>query len=493
MDSTHDLVPSEPGIAQQLERWLDGIAGAVDARLSPLVLGEIAGVPFIVYWLVLAGLITTVHMRFVQVRAFGHALAVVAGRYDRNSGAGEVTHRQALVSALSATVGLGNIAGVALALSIGGPGATFWMIVAGLFGMALKFTECTLGQLHRKVDPSGRVSGGPMHYLRDGLAQVGRPRLGRILALVFTLTCLGASFGGGNVFQINQSLDAVGEVFPVVERHRWVYGALLAAATGFVVLGGIRSIARTAERIVPLMCLLYLVMAAAVLVLRFEEVPQALHSIVRGAFTDDAAYGGFFGVLARGFRRAAFSNEAGTGSAAIAHAAARTDEPVREGIVALLEPFLDTVCVCTVTALVILVTGAHVDPDPALAAARQSGEGARLTLLALSGELAWTRYLLALVVVAFAFSTVITWSYYGERCARELLGPRASLPYRILFVAFVFVGSQVQAGNAKNLSDTLLLGLALPNVLGLYFLLPRVRGELDGYLARLRRGDFDRR
>ncbi len=477
---------------RRLEGWIDDWAGRVDDVLAEIVFADLGGVPLVVWWLAIAGLVSTLVMRFVNVRAFGHALAVVAGRFDHDQEEGEVSHRQALASALSGTVGLGNIAGVAIALSIGGPGATFWMIVAGLFGMTLKFTECTLGQMYRVVDENGRVSGGPMRYLRHGLADVGWPRLGRTLAFLFLLICLGASVGGGNVFQVNQSLDAAAEVFTGLDERRWIYGLVMAGAAALVILGGIRSIAKAADRIVPAMCLLYLTLALVVIARHAGEVPSAFASIITGAFTPDAAYGGFFGVLARGFRRATFSNEAGTGSAAIAHAAARTDEPVREGIVSLLEPFIDTVCVCTITALMILVTGAHVDPDPAMAAAREAEEGARLTLLAVGGEIAFARYLLVGVVVAFAFSTLITWSYYGERCARELFGDRGSRPYRWLFVAFVFIGSQVQAGNAKSLSDTLLLGLALPNVLGLYFLMPRVRRALEDYWRRYRAGSFDR-
>jgi AGCS family alanine or glycine:cation symporter len=362
------------------------------------------------------------------------------------------------------------------------------MIVAGLFGMTLKFTECTLGQMYRRVDALGKVSGGPMHYLKDGLAELGWPRLGKLLSLLFLVLCIANSGGGGNVFQVNQSLDAVVEVIPGLERARWIYGLALAAAVGCVVLGGIRRIAVATETIVPLMCGLYLAGCFIVLARHTDELPGAVGSILVGAFSPDAAYGGFVGVLVQGIRRATFSSEAGTGSASIAHAAARTGSSVREGIVALLEPFVDTVVVCTITALVIVVTGAYIDPGADFAAARAAEEGARLTSLAMGREVSWFPYVLALVVVLFAFSTILTWTYYGERCVCLLLGERAAFPYRVLAVATVFLGSMVSAGNARNLSDLALLSMSFPNLLGIYFLLPKVRRALQAYWRRYESG-----
>jgi AGCS family alanine or glycine:cation symporter len=467
-----------------LEATVDGWAGAANRVLGPLLFASLGGVPFIVLWLAAGALVFTLWMRFINLRAFAHAWRCVRGDYDRADDPGEVSHRQALASALSGTVGLGNIAGVAIAVSTGGPGATFWMIVAGLLGMTLKFTECTLGQIHRKIDAEGRVSGGPMHYLADGLAARGLPRLGRLLATLFLVLCIFSSFGGGNLFQVSQSLSAVEECVPALRAAGGLYGAVLAAAVAGVILGGIRRIALATEAIVPLMCGSYLLLALVILARHWSELPAALLAILRGAFQPEAAYGGFLGVLVQGVRRAAFSNEAGVGSASIAHAAAKTDEPVREGLVALLEPFIDTVVVCTLTALVIVVTGAHANPDPAFAAARASDEGARLTSLALRAEFAFAPYLLAAVVVLFALSTVLTWSYYGERCVCLLVGERGALPYRLAAVAVTWLGALVAAGNAKDLSDYCLLSMSVPNLLGLYLLGPSVRRALDDYWQR---------
>ena len=484
-------LPAEgTGLARRIEQRLDGWTGAANAVLTRVIFAPIAGVPFIVLWLIVAAVVCTAWMRFINLRAFRHAIAVVRGRYDSHADAGEVTHRQALSSALSGTVGLGNIAGVAIAVSVGGPGATFWMIVAGLLDMTLKFTECTLGQLHRKIDSNGSVSGGPMHYLSEGLDELGLPRVGKVLAGAFLVLCVGCSLAAGNMFQVNQSLNAVAETFSFLDDARWAYGLLMALAVGSVVIGGVRRIAATTETLVPLMCGIYMLGALTVVLLNLGAVPGALATIVRGAFTDNAAYGGFLGVVVQGFRRAAFSSEAGAGSASIAHSAARTDEPVREGIVALLEPFVDTVIVCTMTSLVIVITGAYHNPDPAFAAAIQAQEGARLTSLAFSQELAWFPYVLSVVVILFAFSTIITWSYYGERCVRHLFGWRASMPYRWLCLLFVFIGSQVTARNVKDFADMMLLSMTLPNILGLYLLAPKVRSALDDYWTRYRSGSF---
>lgn len=472
------------GVWARVEATVDAWAGHANGLLEPLLFASVGGVPFIVLWLITGAVVCTLWMRFVNVRAFRHAIECVRGRYDRPDEPGEVTHRQALASALSGTVGLGNIAGVAIAVSAGGPGATFWMVVAGLLGMTLKFTECTLGQMYRRIDAAGRVSGGPMHYLADGLAELGHRRLGRVLAGAFLVLCVGNSLGGGNLFQVSQSLSAVEQSVPGLREARWVYGLALAGLVAAVVLGGIRRIARATERIVPLMCAAYLVLVIGVLLVHATELPAALATIVSGAFSPSAAYGGFLGVLVQGIRRATFSNEAGIGSAAIAHAAARTNEPVREGIVALLEPFVDTVVVCTMTALAIVITGAHADPDPAFAAARAADQGARLTSLALGAELAFAPHLLSGIVVLFALSTILTWSYYGERCVCRLVGERGAVPYRLLAVAVTLLGSLVTAGNAKDLSDTLLLSMSVPNLIGLYLLAPRVRRALDDYWAR---------
>ena len=448
--------------------------------------------PFVVVWLVIGAVFFTLSWRFVNVRMFGHAIQVVRGRYDNPDDHGEVSHFQALASALSATVGLGNIAGVAIAISIGGPGATFWMIVAGLFGMSLKFTECTLGQKFRKIDEQGNVSGGPMRYLRDGLANSPFAPLGTVLALLFTVFCIGGSLAGGNSFQVNQSLGILSTQVDFFDQHGWVYGVVMAVLVGIVIIGGIRRIAQVAEKIVPTMCGLYVVSALIVILGNAGQVPDAFGQIFGQAFAADAIYGGAIGTLIQGFRRAAFSNEAGVGSAAIAHSAARTEYPVREGIVALLEPFIDTVVVCTMTALVIVITGVYA-PDGGQAALVAGKDGAALTKSAFE-SIGWMRswfpWVLTIAVVLFAFSTMISWSYYGERCWTTLFGPRSSLAYKILFLVFVVLGSIVSAGNVLEFGDLMILIMAFPNILGLYLLRGVVARELREYETKLRSGEM---
>jgi AGCS family alanine or glycine:cation symporter len=479
-----------PSLFRQVETAIDSGAGWLNDLFSAVVYWDgIGGFPIVVLWLIVGGTVFTLWMRFISLRGFGHALAVVRGRYDNPADAGEVSHFQALSTALSATVGLGNIGGVALAVTLGGPGATVWMIFAGLIGMTSKFTECTLGQMYRKVDAQGRVSGGAMHYLREGLAEKGFPGVGRALAIAFALLCVGASFGGGNMFQVSQSMGAVAQTLPFLSEHNWLYGLVLAVMVGVVIVGGIRSIARTAEKIVPLMCVVYVATSLVVILAHFSEIPAAFGTILRGAFTPEAQYGGFIGVLAWGFRRAAFSNEAGVGSAAIAHSAARTEEPVREGIVALLEPFIDTVVVCTMTALVIVMTGAYHLPGE-FEIQRQANNGAALTSLAFGSVISWFPHVLSVAVLLFAYSTMISWSYYGERCWVFLFGQRWSLAYKLLFLVFVFLGSIVSATNVMNFGDTMILTMAFPNIVGLYVLAPKVKRALDSYWGKLQAGQF---
>jgi AGCS family alanine or glycine:cation symporter len=425
-------------------------------------------------------------MRFVNVRGFTHALAVTAGAHDSPEHPGEVTHFRALASALSATVGLGNIAGVAIAVSAGGPGATFWMVVAGFLGMSSKFAECTLGQMYRRVRPDGRIMGGAMHYLSEGLASLGRPRLGRALAVTFAIFCVGGSLGGGNSFQVSQSLNAIRLSVPLLEDHPWAYGLMMAVLVGVVILGGIQRIAAAAARIVPAMTAVYVGVCLFVLAAGLERIPWAFGEILRGAFAPDAAYGGFLGVLVTGFQRAAFSNEAGIGSSAIAHAAAKTEYPVREGIVALLEPFVDTIIICSLTALVIVLTGVYADPGCSELVERQ--EGAALTAAALRRVVPWFPHVLSLAVFLFAYSTMISWSYYGERCWAWLLGDRASVAFRWLFLVFTFLGSVITASNILAFGDLMVLAMAFPNLAGVVLLSGRVKSSLDDYWATLRSG-----
>jgi len=441
-----------------------------------------------VVWLVLGAIFFTIRMGFINLRGFRHAIDVIRGKYSNPSDEGEVSHFQALTAALSATVGLGNIAGVAIAVSIGGPGATFWMIVAGLLGMSSKFTECTLGQMYREVRPDGRVMGGAMFYLSKGLEERGLGGLGKILAVLFAILCIGGSFAGGNAFQVNQSMGALSETARWVGSYPWIYGLIMSFAVGIVILGGIKRIAATAEKVVPAMCLIYVLTALYILLDNTERIPTAFGAILSGAFTPEAGYGGFIGVLIQGFRRAAFSNEAGSGSAAIAHSAARTPHPTREGIVALLEPFIDTVVVCTMTALVIVVTGAY--NNPAYSELVNGNNGAALTSRAFGEHITWFPYILSAAVVLFAYSTMISWSYYGERCWAYLFGDDKSTSYRIIFIVFVFLGSILTATNVLEFGDLMILGMAFPNIFGILFLTGKVRAALDDYWGKLTRGEF---
>ncbi|HED64768.1 MAG TPA: alanine:cation symporter family protein [Planctomycetes bacterium] len=463
------------------ETVVDGVTGETTTKPH-------TNLPLAVIWLVIGAVFLTFRMGFINLRGFRHAIDVVRGKYSNPEDTGEVSHFQALTAALSATVGLGNIAGVAIAVSVGGPGATFWMILAGLLGMSSKFTECTLGQMYRETRPDGRVMGGAMFYLSKGLGEVGFKGLGKFLAVFFAILCIGGSFAGGNAFQVNQSLNALSLTFPFLGDFPWVYGLIMSFLVAIVILGGIQRIAAIAEKIVPLMCGLYVLFALIILGKEFQQIPSAFGEIVRGAFTPAAGYGGFIGVLIQGFKRAAFSNEAGAGSAAIAHSAARSPHPAREGIVALLEPFIDTVVVCTMTALVIVITGAY--DNPAYKVYVDSNQGAALTSKAFGGEISFFPYFLAIAVMLFAYSTMISWSYYGERCWAYLFGDSSSTTYRIIFVFFVFLGSILSATNVLAFGDLMILGLAFPNLFGIYFLTGKVRASLDDYWGKLQRGEF---
>lgn len=448
-------------------------------------------VPFVVVWLFLGATFLTLRMGFINLRGFKHAVDLTRGVYDTPGEPGEVSHFQALSAALSATVGLGNIAGVAIAIGTGGPGATFWIIVVGLLGMTAKFTECTLGQLYRVSDEDGRVLGGPMRYLKTGLADLGLAPLGKVLAWVFMILCIGASFGGGNAFQVGQSLEAIRGDVTLLQQYPWIYGIVMAVMVGIVIVGGIRSIGAVAGRIVPFMCMAYVVAALYILAVNANEIPAAFQKIFVEAFSPNAAFGGFLGIVVIGIQRAVFSNEAGVGSAAIAHSAAKTDEPVSEGIVALLEPFIDTVVVCTITALVVIVTGAYEAPEMKDAIA--NSQGAKLTLHAfITGGPDWFRYILYLAVVLFAYSTCISWSYYGERCWVELFGARTSIVYKALFLGFTILGSIITRGNVLAFSDLMILGMSFPNLLGVFILSGLVKRRLDLYWGKYKRGEISR-
>ncbi|APG60072.1 amino acid carrier protein [Christiangramia salexigens] len=438
-------------------------------------------IPFIVVWLILGAAFFTVRMGFINIRGFGHSLDLAKGKYDNPDAPGTITHFQALATAVSATVGLGNIAGVAVAVSLGGAGATFWMILAGLLGMSSKFVECTLGVKYRFINSEGRVFGGPMNYLRYGLEKRNMRGLGKFLAAFFAVLGIGASFGGGNMFQANQSFEILSGQFPALVGNGFWFGVVVAILVGIVIIGGISSIAKVTGKIVPFMAAVYVLGALTVIGINFENIGPAFNAIWDGAFNPTALKGGVIGVLIVGFQRAAFSNEAGVGSAAIAHSAAKTNHPPSEGFVALLEPFIDTVVVCTLTALVLIFTGMH----------EVSGiGGAQLTSDAFASVISWFPYVLALAVFLFAFSTMISWSYYGMRAWTYLFGKstKVELVYKVLFLIFVVVGASVSLGAVLVFSDMMILAMSFPNIIGLYIMSGEVRRDLKEYLEKLKEG-----
>ncbi len=436
-------------------------------------------IPFIVIWLVVGAVFFTIRMGFINLRGFRHSIDLARGKYDDPDAPGQVTHFQALATAVSGTVGLGNIAGVGVAVSLGGAGATFWMIVCGLLGMSSKFVECTLGVKYRNILPDGRVFGGPMNYLRYGLEKRNLKGFGKVLAGLFAILAVGASFGGGNMFQANQSFEQLSGQFPALQGNGFWFGVITAVLVGVVIIGGINSIAKVTGRVVPVMASIYILAALTVIIINIENIGPAFAAIVEGAFSPSALKGGVVGVLIVGFQRAAFSNEAGVGSAAIAHSTAKTNHPPSEGFVALLEPFIDTVVVCTLTALVLIFTGMHEVEGMA---------GAQLTSDAFGSVLSWFPYVLALAVFLFAFSTMISWSYYGMRAWTYLFGKskKVEFIYKMLFLVFVVVGASVSLGAVLDFSDMMILAMSFPNIIGLYLMSGEVKGDLDDYLKKLK-------
>lgn len=440
-------------------------------------------IPFIVLWLIFGAIFFTIRMGFVNFWGWRHSLKLVGGKYDEEDAPGEVTHFQALATAVSATVGLGNIAGVAVAISVGGPGATFWLIVVGLLSMASKFTECTLGVKYRDIGEDGVVEGGPMRYLRKGLRAKGMGGLGNVLAVVFAVLAIGASFGGGNMFQANQAFQQLSSQFGTLAPYGTAFGFILATLVGAVILGGIKSIAKVTEKIVPLMAGIYIIAALVIIFTNIGNIGKAVTLIIDGAFNPNAMLGGFIGVMIQGVRRAAFSNEAGVGSAAIAHSAAKTKHPVSEGFVALLEPFIDTVVVCTLTALVLIFTGYYDDGGLG---------GAQLTSQAFGSVISWFPYVLVVAIFLFAFSTMISWSYYGLRAWTFLFGrsPLTEIIYKLLFLVFIIIGSSVSLGAVLDFSDMMILAMAFPNIIGLLLLSGEVRAELKDYWSKIKSGEI---
>lgn len=471
-------------IDAQVRPVADAISGAI--FYAPRVGGTEADpvtFPLIVGWLILGGLIFTFYFRFINIRGFGHGLQLIKGRYADPSAPGEVSHFQALTSAVSGTVGLGNIAGVAVAITVGGPGATFWMILAGMVGMSSKFVECTLGVMYRLEKPDGTVSGGPMYYLSRGIGE-NYPSLkgfGKFLAFVFAFCTMAGAIGAGSMFQANQTYAQFynitgGEAGPLAGRG-WLFGLGIATLAGAVLIGGISRIGSVTSKLVPGMALFYLIGGLVVIGVNIENVPAAFVSIWDGAFTAEGVKGGVLGALIVGFRRAAFSNEAGLGSAAIAHSAVRTREPLTEGFVALWEPFVDTIVICTMTALVIVITGQHLVGG---------ADGVQLTSNAFGTVASWFPLALTFAVFLFAFSTIITWGYYGAKACSFLFDESkvALYTFKFVFLLTAVIGCTMQLGSIVDIADALIFIMAIPNLIGVYLLMPVVKRELISYQAR---------
>lgn len=547
---------------QTVDEKIDSLMNAPADWTSSIVFYQLpiaGGVPVVLILLAGTAIFLTVYFRFINLRALGTAVRTIKGNYTDKNAPGQITHFQALTTALSATVGLGNIAGVAVAVSLGGPGATFWMIIMGLFGMTTKFCECTLGVKYRKIDSSGKVHGGAMYYLSEGLAEHGMPRIGRFLAILFAVLVIGGAFGAGNMFQANQAHAQFSTVF-APDMPGYLFGIIMAFMVGFVIIGGIVWIARVTSYLVPFMCGIYLLAAFAIVFLHMDQVLPAIQKIISGAFDAEAVAGGLVGVLIQGVKRAAFSNEAGLGSAPIAHSAVKTDKPASEGLVALLEPFTDTVVVCTMTALVIVISGTwqisgsvkdggaqlfssaggsemvqsldagqlvHVRNSETVeeegnkvewkeviglvdsknyeetevkgwvkAEKMASESGVNITSRAFEQVIGWFPMVLAIAVFLFAFSTMISWSYYGEQGVIYLFRGFGDahtkvhvLIYKISFCLLIIAGASASLDNVITLSDSMVFAMVIPNLIGVYLLLPVVRRELNSYMDFARKTD----
>ncbi len=449
-------------------------------------IGE-ANLPVVVLWLVAGAVFFTIYMGFINLRGFKHAIELVRGDYADPNSHGEVSHFQALATAVSGTVGIGNIGGVAVAVTVGGPGATFWLIMAGFLGMSTKFVECTLGVKYREEFADGHVSGGPMYYLRKGFSERGMEGFGKFMGTFYAIGIFIGALGIGNMFQSNQAYVQMNTVTNgALDGYGWLFGLLMAGVVFMVIVGGIKSIAKVTEKIVPFMAIFYCFFALIVIFMNISVIPQAIANIFSGAFTGEGVAGGALGAMIIGFQRAVFSNEAGIGSASIAHSAVKTNEPVTEGVVSLLEPFIDTIVICTITALVIGTT------QVAYPGFAGDAQGVAMTSAAFQTKFEWFPYPLAFAALLFAFSTMISWSYYGLKGWTYLFGEgeAGQTIYKIMFCAFVALGCVVQLGPILDISDALVFLICVPNILGLYFLAPIVKREMESYFSRIKSGEI---
>lgn len=466
---------------------IDAVFSGMVAVAEKILFFSIGGFPLIILWLLAGGIFCTFCTGFINIRGFLHAFKIASGQDNSKDkenllpsyNTGEVSSFQALATALSGSVGLGNIAGVAIAIQMGGVGAVFWMTVAAILGMSSKFVECTLGLKYRNFNPDGTFTGGPMYYLADGLSKLGVPKLGKVLAIFFAFFGIGAALGGGNMFQVNQSFAAFVTVVPVAADYNWLFGIIAAILVGLVILGGISRISVVASRLVPAMVTIYLVGCLWVLGVKYSEIPHALMLIIQQGFSPEAVTGGLVGAIIQGVRRSAFSNNAGLGFAAIAHATAKMEKPVKEGMVAILEPFIDTVIICNLTALVVIIAGMYGTN------VAQIDSGSAIVALAFASIIDWFPWLLTIVIFLFAFATTIAWSYYGERCWAYLLGERSVGIFKLLFLACIFIGSVVNLDAIVDFSDMMLLATAIPNLIGCFLLSGGVVADLQAYWKSL--------
>jgi AGCS family alanine or glycine:cation symporter len=471
-----------------LDQQIDQLIKPLAEGLSDIVFYQISifgqGFPLIVLWLVTAAVFFTGYLGFINIRGFSKALSIVSGKNGKPSGPGEISHFQALSTAISGTVGVGNIGGVAVAISIGGPGAAFWLFMAGFLGMSTKFVECTLGVKYRRENPDGSVSGGPMYYLERYLLDRGFPQLGKLLGGFYAVALVIGCFGIGNMFQSNQAyvqvLSITGGENSFFADKGWLFGLLLGGAVGAVIIGGIRSIANVASKVVPFMAVLYVFSAIIIIAMSAEHLMGAIGLIVSSAFEANSMTGGAIGAMIVGFQRAVFSNEAGIGSASIAHSAVKTDEPVTEGLVSLLEPFIDSMLICTLTSLVIVTTAY---PNGLMDGGL---EGIALTSAAFAHHISWSPYVMSVAALLFAFSTSIAWAYYGLKGWTYLFGEGVitQLIFKAIFCGFICLGCMIQLSAVLDFSDAMVFLIAVPNIIGLYLYGPEVKRDLKAYLAK---------
>ena len=487
---------------------MDGILNQIDSffgifvnYIANVLFYELVGFPLIVLVLLIGAISFTFYFSFINVRGFRHSIEIIKGKYDNPEDTGQISHFQALTSALSATIGLGNIAGVAIAVTLGGPGAVFWMIFIAFFSMSAKFVSCTLGQLYRKVNEDGSVSGGPMYYLNQGLSEIkedgwlinkkGYPIIGKILGGMYAVFIVGGAFGGGNMFQANQSYELFGKLTGIPS---YIYGILLAVLVGVVIIGGIKRIGKTTEKIVPTMVVIYVLASLFIIFSNIGKLPGVLSTIISEAFYPSAIYGGFIGVLVTGIKRGVFSNEGGVGSASIAHSAAKTDEPIREGIVAMVGPFIDTIVVCFMTASVILITAdqnpIYQDATNLISTHGKTMVGASMTSEAFDSVIPGFKWILAIVVFLFSYSTIISWYYYGNKGWKYLFGDTSIIIYQGMFLGSTILGAIASLGNVVDFSDMMILSCAFPNIIGAFFLLPKIKFHLKDYWSRYEKNEF---